>query len=94
MGYLHLHGDFSAIARLTSRYCCPSFCHCLRAGIGVQQDMKRAKECFDRAMEFGRWVKQIGPMPAILHFGSFPCNRPLLFDCFLSVPTPNSISEQ
>jgi hypothetical protein len=23
-------------------------------GIGVEQDMKRAKDCFDRAMELGR----------------------------------------
>ena len=29
-------------------------------GIGVEQDMKRAKDCFDRAMEFGR---SLSPCP-------------------------------
>jgi TPR repeat protein len=37
--------------------------HVKSPGIGVEQDMKRAKDCFDRAMEFGRSLS----LPCCLH---------------------------
>ena len=61
MGYMYLHGVFwlsrMAIMHLVTRVEVRLTLRIPRhpsIGIGVEQDMKRAKDCFDRAMELGR----------------------------------------